>query len=203
MFIDKAKITIKAGKGGNGCVSFRREPFVPDGGPDGGDGGNGGSVIFEADENFHTLMDFHYRVKYNAENGEDGMGIFNGDMGIIENISARDKCMRIVFDEYKLVEYPFTSLDELDLAYAITVHKSQGSEFPIVVMPVCSFAPMLMSRNLFYTAVTRARDMVILVGSEKTVQNMTHNNQFHQRFTGLSEKLISVKKLTELKNNAE
>ncbi len=73
MFIDKAKITVKSGKGGNGCVSFRREPFVPDGGPDGGDGGNGGSVIFEADENFHTLMDFHYRVKYNAENGEDGM----------------------------------------------------------------------------------------------------------------------------------
>lgn len=73
MFIDKAKITIKSGKGGNGSVSFRREPFVPDGGPDGGDGGNGGSVIFEADENFHTLMDFHYRVKYNAENGEDGM----------------------------------------------------------------------------------------------------------------------------------
>lgn len=73
MFIDKAKITIKSGKGGNGAVSFRREPFVPDGGPDGGDGGNGGSVIFEADENFHTLMDFHYRVKYNAENGEDGM----------------------------------------------------------------------------------------------------------------------------------
>ncbi|MDO4481300.1 MAG: GTPase ObgE [Bacillota bacterium] len=73
MFIDKAKITVKSGKGGNGCVSFRREPFVPDGGPDGGDGGSGGSVIFEADENFHTLMDFHYKVKYNAENGEDGM----------------------------------------------------------------------------------------------------------------------------------
>ncbi len=73
MFVDKAKITVKSGKGGNGCVSFRREPFVPDGGPDGGDGGNGGSVIFEADSNFHTLMDFHYKVKYAAENGEDGM----------------------------------------------------------------------------------------------------------------------------------
>lgn len=73
MFIDKAKITVKSGKGGNGCVSFRREPFVPDGGPDGGDGGNGGSVIFEADENFHTLMDFKYQTKYVAENGEDGM----------------------------------------------------------------------------------------------------------------------------------
>lgn len=141
----------------------------------------------------------NYDMMYSRENGEDGMGIFNGDMGIIEGISSRDKCMRIVFDEDKLVEYPFTNLDELDLAYAITVHKSQGSEFPIVVMPVCSFVPMLMSRNLFYTAVTRARDMVVLVGSEKTVRNMTYNNQFHQRFTGLCEKLVSVKKFVETK----
>ncbi len=142
----------------------------------------------------------NYDMMYSRENGEDGTGIFNGDMGIIESISVRDKCMNIIFDEDKLVEYPFTNLDELDLAYAITVHKSQGSEFPIVVMPVCSFSPMLMSRNLFYTAVTRARDMVVLVGSEKTVQNMTFNNQFHQRFTGLCEKLIAVKEFTELKD---
>lgn len=73
MFVDRARITIQSGKGGNGCVSFRREPFVPEGGPDGGDGGNGGNVIFMADQNLRTLMDFKYKKKYEAENGQDGM----------------------------------------------------------------------------------------------------------------------------------
>lgn len=159
-----------------------------------------GKTIFRTGDKVMQTKN-NYDIVYTRKNGEDGMGIFNGDMGIIQSISARDKCMTILFDEDKTVEYPFTNLDELDLAYAITVHKSQGSEFPIVVMPVCSFAPMLMSRNLFYTAVTRARDMVVLVGSEKTVMNMTQNNQYHQRFCGLCEKLISVKKFTETKQN--
>ena len=73
MFVDRAKIYIKSGKGGNGCVSFRREPFVPEGGPDGGDGGKGGDIVFEADRNLRTLMDFRYKKKYEAENGQDGM----------------------------------------------------------------------------------------------------------------------------------
>lgn len=157
-----------------------------------------GNIIFRVGDKVMQMRN-NYDIPYSREDGEDGTGIFNGDMGIIENISERDKYMTVIFDEDKRVEYPFGSLDELDLAYAITVHKSQGSEFPIVIMPVCSFAPMLMSRNLFYTAVTRARDMVVLVGSEKTVRNMTYNNQFHQRFTGLCEKLVSVKKFTEIK----
>ena len=159
----------------------------------------GGTTFRVGDKVMQTKN--NYDMIFSRENGEDGMGIFNGDMGIIESISVRDKYMNIIFDEDKNVEYPFTNLDELDLAYAITVHKSQGSEFPIVVMPVCSFAPMLMSRNLFYTAVTRARDMVVLVGSEKTVRNMTLNNQFRQRFTGLAEKLIAIQKFTIQKNN--
>lgn len=157
-----------------------------------------GNIIFRVGDKVMQTKN-NYDMAYTREDGEDGMGIFNGDMGIIESISERDKIMRIVFDEDKNVEYPFAGLDELDLAYAITVHKSQGSEFPIVIMPVCSFAPMLMSRNLFYTAVTRARDMVILVGSEKTVDNMTQNNQFHHRFTGLAERMTAVRKLTEEK----
>ena len=160
-----------------------------------------GSITFRVGDKVMQTKN-NYDIPYTREKGEDGTGIFNGDMGIIEAIFVRDKVMVIVFDEDKRVEYPFTNLDELDLAYAITVHKSQGSEFPIVVMPVCSFAPMLMSRNLFYTAVTRAKDMVVLVGSEKTVANMTMNNQYRERFTGLCEKLVTVKKFTDAKNNA-
>ena len=159
-----------------------------------------GSITFRVGDKVMQTKN-NYDIPYTREKGEDGTGIFNGDMGIIEAILVRDKLMVIVFDEDKRVEYPFTNLDELDLAYAITVHKSQGSEFPIVVMPVCSFAPMLMSRNLFYTAVTRAKDMVVLVGSEKTVANMTMNNQYRERFTGLCEKLVAVRKFTDAKSN--
>lgn len=159
-----------------------------------------GSITFRVGDKVMQTKN-NYDIPYTREKGEDGTGIFNGDMGIIEAIFVRDKLMVIVFDEDKRVEYPFTNLDELDLAYAITVHKSQGSEFPIVVMPVCSFAPMLMSRNLFYTAVTRAKDMVVLVGSEKTVTNMTMNNQYRERFTGLCEKLVAVRKFTDAKSN--
>lgn len=157
-----------------------------------------GNIIFRTGDKVMQTKN-NYDMVYTRENDEDGTGIFNGDMGIIESIHERDKYMVIIFDEDKRVEYPYTNLDELDLAYAITVHKSQGSEFSMVLMPVCSFSPVLMGRNLFYTAVTRAKDMVILVGSEKTVYNMTMNNQLKQRFTGLEEKLIAVQKFTEMR----
>lgn len=157
-----------------------------------------GNTVFRVGDKVMQTKN-NYDIPFKRIGGEDGTGIFNGDMGIIEKIYDRDRYMVVVFDEDKRVEYPFTNLDELDLAYAVTVHKSQGSEFPIVVMPVCSFAPMLMNRNLFYTAVTRARDMVVLVGSEKTVINMTMNSRYRERFTGLCEKLAAVKKFTEMK----
>ncbi len=152
----------------------------------------GGTIFRTGDKVMQTKN--NYDIVYSRIDGEDGTGIFNGDMGIIKEINEPDKYMTIVFDEDKEVDYPFAALDELDLAYAVTVHKSQGNEFPFVIMPVCSFSPMLMNRNLLYTAVTRAKDMVILVGSEKTVQNMTLSTRFDDRFTGLSEKLNMIKK---------
>lgn len=131
----------------------------------------------------------NYDMYYQKPNYEDGMGIFNGDMGIIEEIFPVDKMMVIMFDDERRVEYPFSNLDELDLAYAITVHKSQGNEFPAVIMPVCSFAPLLMCRNLFYTAVTRAKDLVVLVGNEEAIHIMTDNNRENSRYTGLMQRI--------------
>lgn len=131
----------------------------------------------------------NYDIDWTRENGEAGLGIFNGDIGIIDAISTRDKSMMIIFDDDKEVVYSFSMLDDLDLAYAITVHKSQGCEFPFVIMPVFPCPPMLMCRNLFYTAVTRAKDMVVLVGSERVIEHMVANNRENERYTGLCEKL--------------
>ena len=118
------------------------------------------------------------------KNGIEGLGIFNGDIGIIESIDSRAEYMTIRFDD-RVVEYPFDHLDELELAYAITVHKSQGSEYPIVIIPIYSCAPMLKTRNLLYTAVTRAKRMVILVGRPEIVYEMVANNREFHRYTTL------------------
>ena len=138
-----------------------------------------------------------YDIVWYRENGESGTGIYNGDIGIIESMSLKDKTMNIMFDDDKEVEYTFANLDRLELAYAITVHKSQGSEFSVVILPICSYAPMLMYRNLLYTAVTRARDMVIIVGRAEEVARMVRNNVQHKRFTGLCDKLSTIKAMLE------
>lgn len=117
-----------------------------------------------------------------------GTGIFNGDIGIIETIDEREKMMVIVFDDRR-VEYDFSLLEDLEHAYAVTVHKSQGSEYPIVLMPMCTAAQMLHTRNLLYTAVTRAKNMVILVGREDIVEEMVSNNRQSMRYTGLGRRL--------------
>jgi len=120
--------------------------------------------------------------------GREGSGIFNGDIGVIEEIRERDKEMIILFDDRR-VYYDFSLLEDLEHAYAITVHKSQGSEYPIVVMPMGHASQMLLTRNLLYTAVTRAQNMVILVGNEATVRAMVNNDKQTMRYTGLCDLL--------------
>lgn len=132
----------------------------------------------------------NYDIEWSRElDGKDGYGIFNGDIGIIERIDEAEGALTILFDD-KRVTYEFSLLEDLEHAYAITVHKSQGSEYPIVIMPMCSAASMLLSRNLLYTAVTRAQSMVILVGREQIVEEMITNDRQTMRYTGLADWLV-------------
>ncbi len=160
-----------------------------------------GQVIFrEGDKVMQTRN--NYDMEYTAEGGEKGMGIYNGDMGIVNAIHTDDRYMIITFDDGKTVEYPFSELDELDLAYAITVHKSQGSEFMYTIIPISTYMPMLMTRNLLYTAITRAKNMVILVGNEKIIENIIRNDSYTKRFTGLPERLAQLLEEREKDNEA-
>lgn len=114
----------------------------------------------------------------------DGMGVFNGDIGTIEAINRESSCFEIMFDDRRVM-YDFSLLEDLEHAYAVTVHKSQGSEYPIVIIPACGAAQLLLTRNLLYTAVTRAQRMVIIVGREDIVRSMVENNRTAMRYTGL------------------
>lgn len=123
---------------------------------------------------------------------EKGTGVFNGDMGIVREINLFSETMTVEFDEKRFVEYPFKQLDELELAYAVTVHKSQGSEYPAVVIPLMTGPRMLMTRNLLYTAVTRARKCVTLVGNLDTFDQMVHNEFEQKRYTTLSDRIQEI-----------
>lgn len=132
----------------------------------------------------------NYQLEWRrTEDFSDGRGVFNGDCGFIKTIDIEFNEMTVVFEDSKYVKYDFSQIDELELAYAITVHKSQGSEFPIIIMPISYFPPMLATRNLLYTAVTRAREVVVLVGSENKMRQMVDNNRIIERYSGLSSML--------------
>ena len=120
---------------------------------------------------------------------EKGTGIFNGDMGVVREINTYGELLTVEFDEGRFVEYPFKQLDELELAYAVTIHKSQGSEYPAVVIPLLPGPRMLMNRNLLYTAVTRAKSCVTLVGDERTFYQMTDNTFEQRRYTSLKQRI--------------
>ena len=131
----------------------------------------------------------NYDILWQRDNGEEGMGIYNGDIGFIERIDRPGKMMLIRFDD-RVAEYLFEMSPELELAYAITVHKSQGSEFEAVVMPLSSYKSKMHYRNLLYTAVTRAKSRLILLGQEKTIAEMIANDRKTVRYTNLKEMLL-------------
>ncbi len=131
----------------------------------------------------------NYDILWQKDNGEEGMGVYNGDIGFIESIDRPTKTLLIRFDD-RVAEYLFEMAPELELAYAITVHKSQGSEFEAVVMPLTSYKSKMHYRNLLYTAVTRAKSRLILLGQEKTIAEMIANNRKTVRYTNLKEMLL-------------
>lgn len=143
---------------------------------------SGKRVFREGDKVMQTRN--NYDLLWVKDDGETGEGIFNGEIGVIESISKRSRIIKVRFDD-KTASYDFDFIPDLDLAYATTVHKSQGNEFDAVVMPLYRGSPMLYYRNLLYTAVTRAKKLMIIVGSYEIIQKMVANNRKNKRYSGL------------------
>lgn len=123
-----------------------------------------------------------------CDGGAAGTGIFNGDVGVIKEIDLQQEFLTVQFDD-KEADYDFTQLGELELAYAITVHKSQGSEYRAVVLAAWSGSPYLLNRSVLYTAITRAKELLIIVGREDTIVSMTENAKKNRRYSGLKLRL--------------
>lgn len=160
--------------------------------PDGGkkEKEHGDMVFREGDKVMQVKNNYQLEWEIRSRYGlaiDKGMGVFNGDMGKIRSIDDYQEIVTVEFEEGRLVDYAFKQLDELELAYAITIHKSQGSEYPAVVIPLLTGPRMLMNRNLLYTAVTRAKRCVTLVGNERTFQGMIGNVSEQKRYTGLKD----------------
>ncbi len=144
-----------------------------------------GDKVMQIKNNYTT----EWKIIRDGVEIEKGEGVFNGDFGFIIDIDEEERIIKVLFDEEKEVEYEYNQLDELKLAYATTVHKSQGSEFPVVVMPISWGPPMLLTRNLLYTAITRAKKLVVLVGDEKYLSMMIKNNRITKRYSALDKKI--------------
>ena len=154
---------------------------------------NFGEVVFREQDRVMQTKN-NYNILWEKENEREfkkelGNGIFNGELGRIDKINKEDKTIRVKFDDGKIATYESTDLDQLEHAYAITVHKSQGSEFDVVILVAAQSAPMLLTRNLIYTAMTRAKKLLIIIGSKSVVDYMIQNNTTKHRNTGLKFKL--------------
>lgn len=153
---------------------------------------HGGILFREGDKVMQIKNNYQLEWEIRSRYGlaiDKGLGVFNGDMGIVRNIDTYQETVSVEFEEGRMVDYSFKQLEELELAYAITIHKSQGSEYPAVVIPLLTGPRMLMNRNLLYTAVTRAKKCVTLVGNDSTFQEMIANVSEQKRFTGLKHRI--------------
>ena len=158
---------------------------------------SGDSVFREGDRVMQMKNNYKVEWKRRLPNGtsEDGTGAFNGDLGTIFQIHELDRCLSVIFDDERLATFDFTQLDEIELAYCISIHKSQGSEFPVVILPMFGSASPMMTRNLLYTAVTRAKKQVVCIGRRDALISMVNNNRTDRRYTALSCRLMELKAL--------
>ncbi len=156
----------------------------------------GESRIFREGDKVMQIKN-NYQLEWEVEGKygitiEKGLGVFNGDVGLISEINDWSKTITVTFDENRKVVYPFANLDELELAYAITIHKSQGSEYPAVVIPMLEGPRMLMNRNILYTAITRAKKCVTLVGDPEVFYSMVDNTSQAKRYSGLKDRIVEL-----------
>jgi exodeoxyribonuclease V alpha subunit len=154
-----------------------------------------GKVFREGDKVMQIKNDYQLEWTVRTKRGiviDSGTGVFNGDCGMIRSIDLAAEKLTVEFEEGRTVEYSFSQQDELVLAYAITIHKSQGSEYPAVVMPLLSGPPLLFNRNVLYTAVTRAKKCVTIIGSSDTVKRMIRNTNEQKRYSGLERAIREV-----------
>ncbi|MCF0229304.1 MAG: ATP-dependent RecD-like DNA helicase [Parasporobacterium sp.] len=151
----------------------------------------------EGDKVMHIRNNYDIEWEMRTSSGfvyEKGSGVFNGDIGIIRKINEHTQLVEVLFDDGKNVIYQYEQLEELTLAYASTIHKAQGSEYPAVIIPLLSGPPVLMNRNILYTGVTRARKCVVIVGSETVVEQMIANVREHMRYTGLKDRIRELER---------
>lgn len=148
-----------------------------------------GDKVMQTKNNYQ--LEWEIRGKYGIVT-DGGKGVYNGDVGVVRNINLFTEVMEVEFDDGRIVEYPKENIGELDLAYAITIHKSQGTEYPAVIIPLLKGPEMLMNRNLLYTAVTRAKKCVCIVGTQSIVEEMIANQYETTRYSGLKYQLESI-----------
>ena len=150
-----------------------------------------GSVIYRTGDRIMQIKN-NYDIEWEkTQNGKKvfGKGVFNGEIGTVKNINEKEKQIKIQYDDQKIAYYEFSELEQIEHSYAITIHKAQGSEYDVVIMVIPQAAPMLLTRNLLYTGITRAKKLLIIISTENIIQYMIQNVDIKKRNTGLKFKL--------------